>query len=77
MDIAAATGTVVAITMDKRKEVDKLSLLWAIIVILAILWLVGWLGPTYYSGIPRTGNTVHLLAVIALVLIILALLGVI
>jgi hypothetical protein len=52
-------------------------MLWTIIVILVVLWLLGFLGPRVSSGIPRTGNLVHTLLVIAVILIILSLLHVI
>ena len=52
-------------------------MLFWIIVILVILWLVGFLGPRYNSGIPRTGGIVHTLIVIAVILLILRLLGII
>ena len=48
-----------------------------IIVILIVLWLLGYFGPNVYSGFPRTGNLVHVLLVIALILIVLKLLGII
>ncbi len=47
-----------------------------IIVILLILWVLGYFGPNVYSGIPRSGNVVHVLLVIVVVLIILNLLGI-
>jgi len=52
-------------------------MLYTIIVILLILWLLGFLGPNVYSGIPRSGNVVHTLLVIALILIVLRLLGIV
>jgi hypothetical protein len=52
-------------------------MLWAIIVILVVLWLLGFFGPRVSSGFPRVGNAVHTLIVIAVILIILHLLGVI
>jgi len=52
-------------------------MLWTIIVILVVLWLLGVFGPRVSSGFPRTGNVVHTLLVIAVVLIILHLLGVV
>jgi hypothetical protein len=55
---------------------EKIMLTW-IIVILLILWLLGAFGPSVYSGIPRSGNVVHTLLVIALVLIVLRVLGVV
>ena len=48
-----------------------------IIVILLILWLLGSFGPNISTSIPRTGNVVHTLLVIAVILIILRLLGLI
>jgi hypothetical protein len=48
-----------------------------IIVILIVLWLLGYFGPNVFSGFPRTGNVVHVLLVIAVILIVLKLLGVI
>jgi hypothetical protein len=48
-----------------------------IIVILFILWLLGYFGPNVFRGLPRSGNTIHILLVIALVLIILNLLRII
>ena len=50
-------------------------ILW-IIVILVVLWLLGVIGPRVSSGIPKTGNLVHTLLVIAIILIVLRLLGV-
>ena len=52
-------------------------MLWTIVVILLVLWLLGFLGPRVTSGFPRTGNAVHTLIVIAVILVILKLLGVI
>ena len=47
-----------------------------IIVILIIFWLLGYFGPNYISGIPRAGNVLHTLLVVALILIILRFLGI-
>jgi hypothetical protein len=52
-------------------------MLWAIIVILFILWLLGFFGRNLSPRFPRTGNWVHTLIVIAVILIILHLLGVV
>jgi hypothetical protein len=41
-----------------------------IIVVLLVLWLVGYFGPTRFPSIPSTGSFVHLLLVIVLVLVI-------
>lgn len=51
-------------------------MLWTIIVILVILWLLGFFGRNISPRIPQTGNWIHTLIVIALILIILNLLGV-
>ena len=48
-----------------------------IIIILIVLWLLGYFGPNLFSGLPRTGNVVHTLLVIAVILIILRVLGII
>jgi hypothetical protein len=52
------------------------SILWIIIVVLVILWLLGFFGRNISSNFPKTGNWVHTLIVIAIILIILRLLGV-
>ena len=52
-------------------------MLWAIIVILVVLWLLGFFGRNVSSSFPRTGNWIHILIVIAVILLILNLLGVI
>jgi hypothetical protein len=54
----------------------NLMLTW-IIVILLILWLLGYFGPNLFSGFPRSGNVVHVLLVIVVILVILKLLGII
>ncbi len=51
-------------------------MLYTIIVVLLILWLLGFVGPNVYSGIPRSGNAVHVLLVIVVILVILKLLGI-
>jgi hypothetical protein len=48
-----------------------------IIVILLILWLLGYFGPNVFPSIPRSGNAVHVLLVIVVILVLLNLLGVI
>jgi len=52
-------------------------MLWTIIVILLILWLLGFFGPSMHASFPRTGNAVHTLLVIVVILVILNLLGII
>jgi hypothetical protein len=51
--------------------------LWTIILILVILWLLGFFGGSISSSIPRTGGWIHVLIVIAVVLLLLKLLGVV
>jgi hypothetical protein len=51
-------------------------MLWTIIVILVILWLLGFFGRNISQRIPQTGNWIHTLIVIAVILIILHFLGV-
>ena len=41
-----------------------------IVVVLLVLWLVGYFGPTRFPRIPNTGSFVHVLIVIAVVLVI-------
>jgi hypothetical protein len=41
-----------------------------IIVVLIILWLLGYIGPRFLPGIPRTGNLVHVLLIIILIVIV-------
>ncbi len=53
-----------------------MSLIWIIIVVLVILWLLGAFGGRLSSSFPKTGNWVHTLIVIAIILVILKLLGV-
>jgi heme A synthase len=49
-------------------------MLWAIIVVLFVLWLLGFFGRNISPRFPQTGSWVHTLLVIA---VILQLLGVI
>jgi hypothetical protein len=48
-------------------------LIETLIVVLIILWLLGFFGSRRGLRVPRTGNLIHILLVIALVLIILRL----
>ena len=52
-------------------------MLWTIVVILIILWLLGFLGGNISPRFPRTGSWIHILIVIAVILIILKLLGIV
>ncbi len=47
-------------------------MLWTIIVILVVLWLLGFMGGNISPRFPRTGGWIHLLIVIAVILIILS-----
>ena len=51
-------------------------MLWTIIIILVILWLLGFFGRNVSPRLPRTGGWIHTLIVIAVILIILHVLGV-
>ena len=51
-------------------------MLWTIIVVLVILWLLGFFGQNISPSFPRTGNWIHILIVIVVILVILHLLGV-
>ena len=48
-----------------------------VIVILLILWLLGYFGPNVFRGFPRSGNAVHVLLVIAVIIVVLRLLGIV
>jgi hypothetical protein len=52
-------------------------MIWTIIIILLILWLLGFFGHRAYSSFPQTGGWIHTLIVIAVILVILSLLHVI
>lgn len=51
--------------------------MWTIIIILLVLWLLGFFGKNISPSFPKTGNWIHTLLVIAIILVILNLLGVI
>lgn len=44
-----------------------------IIVVLLILWLLGYFGPARIPSIPRSGNLIHILLVVILILIVIRL----
>jgi len=54
-----------------------MSLIWIIVIVLVVLWLLGAFGGRLSSSFPKTGNWIHTLIVIAIILVILNLLGVI
>jgi hypothetical protein len=46
-----------------------------LIVVLIVLWLLGYFGPARIPAIPKTGNLVHVLLIIIVILILIRLLG--
>jgi len=52
-------------------------MLWTIIVILFVLWAIGFFGRNISSSFPQTGSWIHILIVIVVILVILNLLGII
>ena len=44
-----------------------------IIVVLLVLWLLGYFGPARFPAIPQSGGVIHILLVLILILIILRL----
>ena len=52
-------------------------MLWTIIIILVILWLLGFFGRNISPSFPQTGSWIHTLLVIAAILIVLRLLGIV
>lgn len=52
-------------------------MLWTIVIILVVLWLLGFLGSNISPSFPKTGSWIHTLIVIAIILVVLNLLGVI
>lgn len=45
-----------------------------LILVLVVLWLLGYFGPARIPSIPQSGNLIHVLLVIVLILIIVRLL---
>lgn len=52
-------------------------MLWTIIIILIVLWLLGFFGRNISPSFPQTGSWIHALIVIAVILIVLHLLGIV
>jgi uncharacterized membrane protein len=48
--------------------------MWTIIIILLVLWMLGAFGSNLSSNFPKTGNWIHVLLVIVLILVVLNLL---
>ena len=51
--------------------------MWTVIVVLVVLWLLGFFGRNISPSFPKTGSWIHTLLVIALILVVLKLLNVI
>lgn len=52
-------------------------MLWTIIIILLVLWLLGFFGRNISPSFPKTGNWIHALLVIAIILFVLQMLGIV
>ena len=52
-------------------------MLWTIVVVLVILWLLGFFGRNISPNFPQTGGWIHTLLVIAVILVVLNLLGIV
>ncbi len=52
-------------------------MLWIIIAILIVLWLFGFFGKNISPKLPRLGNWIHVLIIIALILVLLSVLRVV
>jgi hypothetical protein len=52
-------------------------MLWTIIVLLLILWLLGFFGRNISPSFPQTGSWIHTLLVIAIILFVLQMLGIV
>ena len=51
--------------------------MWTIVIILLVLWLLGFFGGRISPSFPKTGSWIHTLLVIAIIIVVLNLLGVI
>jgi uncharacterized protein involved in cysteine biosynthesis len=51
-------------------------MIWTIIVILFVLWVLGFFGQSISPSFPKTGSWIHILIVIVVILVVLNLLGV-
>jgi len=68
----APSGSLAHPRIGHAKEAPMLELL---IVVLIVLWLLGYFGPARIPAIPKTGNLVHVLLIIIVILIVIRLLG--
>jgi len=64
-------------SLEQITQTRRNIMLYTIIVILIILWLLGFLGSNISPSFPKTGGWIHTLIVLAVILIILNLLGII
>ena len=51
-------------------------MLYTIVVILLILWLIGYFGPNVFARFPRSGNFIHILLAVVVIVLILRVLGI-
>ena len=51
--------------------------MWTVIIILVVLWLLGFFGGSISPRFPKTGNWIHALLVIAVILLVLDLLNIV
>ena len=51
--------------------------MWTVIIILVVLWLLGFFGGNISPRFPKTGNWIHALLVIAVILLVLDLLNIV
>jgi hypothetical protein len=53
--------------------IRRFLMLETIIVVLVILWLLGFIGPVVIPAMPQGGDLVHVILVIAIILIVVSL----
>jgi len=73
VELVAVTSHTYQSTYSKRRNL----MLWTIIVILIILWALGFFGRNISPSFPQTGGWIHILIVIALILVVLTFLNII
>jgi lipopolysaccharide export LptBFGC system permease protein LptF len=69
--------SVPAFATDGQPFKRRNLMLWTIIVILLVLWLLGFFGANISPRFPRSGSWIHTLLVIAIILVVLNLLGIV
>ncbi len=50
-------------------------MLWTVVVVLLVLWALGFFGRNISPSFPKTGSWIHVLIVIVVILVVLQLLG--